>query len=71
MRITAVFSDGLREQLDGKAIGDEFLVTAKARIVGAEEALIEVTEMGEADPQYVQGDLEIKLLLSHGRIMGG
>lgn len=68
MRVTARFSDGLMRQLDGMAIGDEFTVTAEARIVGAEEALIDVTSFGDRDPRYVQGDLEITLLLSHGKV---
>ena len=68
MRITATFSDGLREQIDGRAIGDEFTITAKARIVGADEALIDMSMMGERDPQVIQGDLEVRLLLSHGQV---
>ena len=68
MRITARFSDGLQEQLDGKAIGDEFTITAKARIIAAEEALIDVTTLGEKDARYLQGDLEVTLLLSHGKV---
>lgn len=68
MRITAIFSDGLRQQLAGRAIGDEFEFTARARIVGADEVLIETTPAGDADPTYVQGDLEVRLLLSHGKV---
>lgn len=68
MRVTATFSDGLREQIDGRAIGDEFTITAKARIVGADEALIDMSMMGERDPQVIQGDLEVRLLLSHGQV---
>lgn len=68
MRLTATFSDGLREQLEGRAMGDEFLITAKARIISAEEVLLDVTQYGEKDPQYVTGDMEVRLLLSHGRI---
>ena len=66
MRIYAQFSDGLQRQLDGRAIGDEFTITAKARITGAEEALIEVSALGERDASFVSGDIEVKLLLSHG-----
>lgn len=68
MNVTAQFSDGLMSQLDGKAIGDEFTITAKARIVAAEEALIDVTMIGEADPRFVQGGLEVRLLLSHAKV---
>ena len=68
MRITATFSDGLRRQLDGKAIGDEFTVTARARIVGAEEVLVDVTAYGERDPRVMQGDLNVQLLLSHAKV---
>lgn len=64
MRVTATFSDGLRRQLHGHAIGDEFTVTAHARIVGADEALLDVTQYGDEDPRYVQGELEVRLLLS-------
>jgi hypothetical protein len=67
MRVTATFSDGLREDLDGRAIGDEFLVTARARIIGAEEALVDVTQYGEPDPRYLRGELEVKLLLTRER----
>jgi hypothetical protein len=66
VRITATFSDALREQIDGMAIGDEFYVRAKARIVSAEEALIEVSSLGDRDRRYLQGDLEVRLLLTHG-----
>ena len=66
MRVTATFSEGLRRQLAGRAIGDEFTVTAAARIVGADEALIDVSGFGDADPPTViQGELEVRLLLSH------
>ena len=68
MRITATFSDGLRQQLSGRAIGDEFTIAAIARIVGADEALIDVTSYGEVDPRVTQGDLEVRLLLSHGEV---
>lgn len=67
MRVTATFSDGLREDLSGRAIGDEFTVTARARIIGAEEALIDVTQFGDTDPRYLQGDLEVRLLLTRER----
>lgn len=65
MRVEAVFSNGMGRLLNGAAIGDEFTVTARARIIGAEEVLIDVTSHGEADPQFLQGELEVKLLLSH------
>lgn len=65
MRVTATFADSLRRELDGRAIGDEFVVTARARIVGAEEALVDVSAYGDADPRVIQGDLEVKLLISH------
>lgn len=68
MRVEARFSDGLRGQLDGMALGDEFTVTAKARVVAAEEVLIDVTAYGDPDPQYLQGDLEVTLLLSHAKV---
>jgi hypothetical protein len=51
--------------LDGAAIGDEFDLQVRARIVGADEALIDVSSLGESDPTYVQGELEVRLLLSH------
>ena len=68
MRVTAQFSDGLQKQLDGMALGDEFTVTAHARVIRAEEALIEVTQYGDADARFVQGDLEVTLLLSHAKV---
>ena len=68
MRITATLSDGLAGQLEGKAVGDEFTVTARARIVGADEALLDVTSYGERDTRFMQGDLEVRLLLSHGEV---
>lgn len=71
MRINARFSDGLRQQLDGMALGDEFAITAKARILAAEEVLVDVTQFGDRDPRYLQGDMEITLLLSHGEVLGG
>jgi hypothetical protein len=71
VRVTATFSDGLQQQLDGRAIGDEFAVTATARIVGADEALIDVTSLGELDRRVLQGELEVRLLLSHGEIQAG
>jgi hypothetical protein len=71
MRVNARFSDGLQGQLNGRAIGDEFTIVAKARIIAAEEALIDVTSWGERDPQYLQGDLEVTLLLSHGEVEHG
>lgn len=57
MRVTATFSDGLMRQLDGRALGDEFNVTARARIVGAEEALIDITSVSDTDTRVVQGEL--------------
>lgn len=68
MRVSARFSDGLRRQLDGKAIGDEFDIRARARIIAAEEALIDVTTLGDPDPQYLQGELEVTLLLSRTEV---
>jgi hypothetical protein len=66
MRVTATFSEGMWRQLTGRAIGDEFTVTARARIVGADEALIDVSSWGDTDPPTVmQGELEVRLLLSH------
>lgn len=71
MRVDAVFSDGMKRLLDGAAIGDEFELTVKARVTGAEEVLLDVTAYGEAEPTYVQGELEVKLLLSHPRKVEG
>jgi hypothetical protein len=69
MRVTATFSDGLRQQLNGKAVGDEFTITATARIVGAEETLIDVRAIGDtADPRVLQGELEVHLLISHASV---
>ena len=65
MRVEAMFSDGMTRLLDGAAIGDEFTVTATARIIAAEESLLDVSALGESDPRYVQGDLNVRLLLSH------
>lgn len=69
VRITATFSDGLRQQLSGRAIGDEFTLTAKARIVGADEALLDMTPLSAKDSEYVAGELDVRLLLSHGRVI--
>ena len=66
MRVTATFSDGLLGELHGRAIGDEFTITARARIISAEEALVEITTFGDTDARFIQGDLEVRLLLSHG-----
>lgn len=71
MRVTATFSDGLLGQLKGRAIGDEFTVAATARIVGADEALIDVSQFGDEDQHVIQGDLEVRLLLSHGKVESG
>jgi hypothetical protein len=68
MRVTAQFSDAFLGQLDGRAIGDEFPITARARIISAEEALIDVTKYGDRDPTYMQGELEVTLLLSHAKV---
>jgi hypothetical protein len=68
VKLSATFSDGLRQQLDGRAIGDEFIVTARARIVAAEEVLLDITSYGDVDPVYTQGDLEVRLLLSHAEV---
>lgn len=68
MIVDARFSDGLRRQLEGRAIGDEFTVTAKARIIGAQEVLVDVTQYGDTDPQFLQGNLEVTLLLSRARV---
>ena len=65
MRVTARFSDGIARLLDGAAIGDEFDLVVRARIVAAEEALIDVSQLGADDPTLIQGDLEVTLLLSH------
>ena len=68
MRVEATFSSGLTKALSGRAIGDEFMVTARARIVGADEALIDVTQMGQDEQEVIQGDLEVRLLLSHPKV---
>lgn len=68
MRVTATCSDGLVGQLKGRAIGDEFTVTATARIVGADEALIDVSQFGDEDTRVLSGELEVRLLLSHGKV---
>jgi hypothetical protein len=68
VRVRAQFSDGFRGQLDGRAIGDEFLVTAKARIIAAEEVLLDVTQYGSPDPEYTTGDMEVTIFLSHPRV---
>lgn len=65
MRVEAVISDGMTRLLEGAAIGDEFTVTATARIIAAEESLLDVSALGENDPTYVQGELSVRLLLSH------
>lgn len=70
MKVTAEFADGLRRQLEGRAIGDEFALTARARIVGADEVLIDVT--GYTDPpvdEVLPGGLEVRLLLTHGVVV--
>jgi hypothetical protein len=69
MRVTATFSDGLKRQLDGKAVGEEFDVQARARIVRAEETLIDVSTPG-GEEQVVQGELEVHILLTKGRTRG-
>lgn len=68
MKVEAVFSDGMRRLLDGAAIGDEFTIAAKARVIGAHESLVDVTAPGEGEPTFVQGELEVKLLLSHPQV---
>ena len=68
MRITATFSDGLKRQLEGRAIGDELEITARARITRAEEVLVDISSLADEDPQVIQGELEVHLLLSHGKV---
>ena len=65
MKVEAVFSEGMTRVLNGAAVGDEFELSVRARIVSAEEALVEITSLGEQDPSYAQGQLEVRLLLSH------
>ncbi len=67
MKVTATFSAGMSKLLNGAALGDEFDITARARIVGADEALIDITGYDAADTEVVSGELEVKLLLSHPR----
>ena len=67
MRVTATFSEGMTRVLSDAAIGDEFNITARARIVGADEALIDVSGFGAEDETVVQGNLEVRLLLSRPR----
>jgi hypothetical protein len=69
MRIRAEFSDGMKRQLDGRAIGDEFTVTATARIIGAEEALIDIRSHADEDVHVIQGELEVTLLISNAKVM--
>lgn len=68
MRVEATFSSGMTRLLNGRAIGDEFTVTARARIVGADEALIDVTGAGAEEVEVIQGDLNVRLLLSHPQV---
>jgi hypothetical protein len=65
VKVDAVFSEGMTRVLNGHAIGDEFTITAKARIIGAEEVLVDASEMGAEDPLLLQGELKVTLLLSH------
>jgi hypothetical protein len=68
MRGEAVFSTGMTKLLDGAAIGDEFVVQATARIISAEEVLIDITGLTDSgDPEFVQGELKVTLLLSHAK----
>ena len=64
MRLTAEFAEGFRWLAPGWAIGDEFDLTAHARIIGADEALIDITEMGAEGTRVVNGELTVRLLLS-------
>lgn len=68
MRVSCIFSEGLKQQLDGMAIGDEFQLTCTARVTGAEEVIVDVRQMGEEDARYITGDLNVTLLLSHPKI---
>ncbi len=65
MRVTATFSNGMSRLLEGAAIGDEFNITARARIVGADEALIDVSGIDSEDTEVLSGELEVRLLLTH------
>jgi hypothetical protein len=69
MRIEATFSKGLAQALNGRAVGDEFTLEARARIVGADEVLLDVSEMGNEETEVIQGDLQVRLLLSHPRVI--
>jgi len=71
MTVTAIFSQGLGSLLAAKAIGDEFDLTVRARIIGAEEVLIDVTPIGAADKHVERGELEVKLLLSRAEEADG
>ncbi len=68
MKVTATFSVGMARLLDGKAIGDELELTVRARIVGVDEALIDVTGHDSEDTEVLAGEPEVRLLLSHPRI---
>lgn len=68
MKITATFSDGILGALDGRAIGDEFDIVARAKIVGADRALVDVTAHGDEDIKVLDGELEVRLLISRAAI---
>lgn len=64
MRVEATASDALAGILEGRAIGDEFDLPVHVRIIGAEEALVDVTGYGDKDRRFVSGELTVRLLLS-------
>ncbi len=64
MKVTATFSDGMQRHLSGAAIGDEFLLLCHARIVGADETLIDISGFDSEDTEVTSGELEVRLLLS-------
>lgn len=72
MRVTATFSEAATTRmLAGRAIGDEFEIFGHARIVGADEALVDITPYGDDDRAFVAGELEVRLLVSHVREADG
>lgn len=72
MRVTATFSDAATTRLlAGRAIGDEFEIFGTARIVGADEVLVDITPYGDEDRTLIAGELEVRLLVSHVREVDG
>lgn len=66
MRIEANFDEVLDRLPDDVHVNDQFELTANVRVLGLRQDLIDVRRMGDVDPRYAEGELEVQLLISGG-----